>query len=45
MSKYTEAIKIIYKVDDDISNCFGGYPYTDEEQEMLDSLEHGYDWG
>ena len=39
MSKYTEAIKIIYEVDDYISNCFGGYPYTDEEQEMLDSLE------
>ena len=39
MSKYTEAIEIIYKVDDYISNWFGGYPYTDEEQEMLDALE------
>ena len=39
MSKYTEQKKTIYKVDDYISNCFGGYPYTDEEQEMLDSLE------
>ena len=39
MSKYTEAIEIIYKVDDYISNWFGGYPYTDEEQKMLDSLE------